>query len=650
VPPTVTGVSPSSGPETGGTVVAVSGTGFAIGDSGQTTVDFGSKAGSNVDVTSATSLTVTVPAGSGGGAVPVSVTTFNGGTSTTDGSYTYNSGVSSMSLTKSTTSTGFNATGQTIPYTYLVTNTGTTTLTGITVSDNKNSVTCPTSTLATTDSETCTGSYTTTSADVTAGSVTNTATAHATGPVAVSSNSSSVTVSLANCDPPIITSGDSTTVVAGTPFDFTVDVCSNAVPALKAIGFPKGVVLSAVNDGTATLSGTISEKDAGVDSAAEITATVKGQAVTTQDFTMTVDSSPAFTSKDADLVDTGTAFSFAVTTLYGYPTPSITTSSTLPGGVTLVDNGNGTATLSGTPDATAGGVYTLTIVANNGIGSPVDQTFTLTVYQAPTVSLPASDTVTVGTAMTPVTVDDAGYPAPALKAKGLPKGLSMVNNDNGTATISGTPLVKDFGPYTVTESATSKAGSASQTSDFTVDSSPFFTSKDAYLATTGTPFSFTVTTVYGYPAPSITTSSTLPGGVTLVSNGDGTGTLSGTPDADAGGVYTLTIAATNGVGSPVDQTFTLTVYQAPTVSLPSTVSVTPGVAMTPVTVDYTGYPAPALKASGLPKGLSMVDNGNGTATISGTPSTKDAAGPATVTVTASSKAGTATATSSFEVS
>ena len=60
-PPTVTAVSPSSGPSAGGTQVTVSGTGFAAG----ATVKFGSASATGVTVASATSLTATAPAGTG---------------------------------------------------------------------------------------------------------------------------------------------------------------------------------------------------------------------------------------------------------------------------------------------------------------------------------------------------------------------------------------------------------------------------------------------------------------------------------------------------------------------------------------------------------------------------------------------------------
>ena len=75
---------------------------------------------------------------------------------------------------------GITDAGDTIAYTFTVTNTGALTMTNIAVSDPKaGPVTCPQSTLASGTSETCTadGLYTVTTADDTAGAVVNTATA-----------------------------------------------------------------------------------------------------------------------------------------------------------------------------------------------------------------------------------------------------------------------------------------------------------------------------------------------------------------------------------------------------------------------------------------------------------------------------------------
>ncbi len=72
--PTISGVSPKSGPDTGGTSVTITGTNLT----GATLVRFGSKAAASVTVNSATQITATTPAGTG--VVNVSVTT-PGGTS-----------------------------------------------------------------------------------------------------------------------------------------------------------------------------------------------------------------------------------------------------------------------------------------------------------------------------------------------------------------------------------------------------------------------------------------------------------------------------------------------------------------------------------------------------------------------------------------
>ncbi len=47
--------------------------------------------------------------------------------------------------------------------------------------------------------------------------------------------------------------------------------------------------------------------------------------------------------------------------------------------MTFVNNGNGTATLSGTPAAGTGGSYAITLAASNGVGTAATQSFTLSV-------------------------------------------------------------------------------------------------------------------------------------------------------------------------------------------------------------------------------------------------------------------------------
>ena len=94
----------------------------------------------------------------------------------------------------------------------------------------------------------------------------------------------------------------------------------------------------------------------------------------TQSFTLTVDQAPAITSANSAMFAEGSANSFTVTTT-GYPTSALSETGSLPSGVTFTDNGNGTATLAGTP--TTGGSFPITITASNGVSPNATQSFTL---------------------------------------------------------------------------------------------------------------------------------------------------------------------------------------------------------------------------------------------------------------------------------
>ncbi len=92
---------------------------------------------------------------------------------------------------------------------------------------------------------------------------------------------------------------------------------------------------------------------------------------------------PAITSASSTTFVVGTLGSFTVTTT-GSPTPSLSESGSLPGGVTFQNNGNGTGTLSGTP--TTGGVFDITFTASNGVSPNATQNFTLTVSQVSAIT------------------------------------------------------------------------------------------------------------------------------------------------------------------------------------------------------------------------------------------------------------------------
>jgi PKD repeat protein len=165
----------------------------------------------------------------------------------------------------------------------------------------------------------------------------------------------------------------------------------------------------------------------------------------------------------------GTASTFTVTAATGFPAPpSLTESGALPTGVSLHDNGNGTAKLFGTPAAGQGGLYTVTLTASNATGTST-QTFTLTVDEAPAITSATSATFTVGAAQT-FTVTTNGFPAPTLTESGaLPTGVTFHDNGNGTAKLVGTPVGDTEGTYTLTLTASNSLGTTTQTFTLTVD-------------------------------------------------------------------------------------------------------------------------------------------------------------------------------------
>jgi hypothetical protein len=419
---------------------------------------------------------------------------------------------------------------------------------------------------------------------------------------------------------PTITSGANTTFTAGSGGSFQVTTTGNPAPALSESGpLPSGVTFTDNGNGTASLAGTPAAGTGGT-YPISITANNGVTPNATQSFTLTVDQAPAITSGSSTTFTTGTSGSFTVTST-GFPTASVSESGALPSGVTFANNGDGTATISGTPAGASGGVYPITFTANNGVNPSASQSFTLTVDQAPALTSADNVTFDIGESNS-FTVTASGYPAPALSESGdLPGTVTLTDNGNGTATLSGDPggSPQDY-PITIT--ASNGVGSDANQS-FTLTASnapqaPTITSAADATFTVGAAGSYTVTTV-GNPAASLSESGTLPSGLTFADNGDGTGTLAGTPAAGTGGVYDFTVTASNGVSPDANQSFTVTVNEAPSITSGDASTFTAGTNGT-FSVTTSGYPVAAITESGnLPSGVTLTDNGDGTATISGTP-------------------------------
>ena len=164
-------------------------------------------------MTCTASYTITQTDLDAGSVTNTAVAHANGTDSNPSSQTVYASAPSGLTLVKVASPTTYSAAGQTVTYTYTLTNTGNVTLYApyAVTDDHVSSVSCPSTpaTLAPGDSVTCTGSYTITSGDMTAGSVTNkaTATARVGEEGTVTSNQAQATVNeytppcTVNCNP-----------------------------------------------------------------------------------------------------------------------------------------------------------------------------------------------------------------------------------------------------------------------------------------------------------------------------------------------------------------------------------------------------------------------------------------------------------------
>jgi type II secretory pathway pseudopilin PulG len=276
---------------------------------------------------------------------------------------------------------------------------------------------------------------------------------------------------------------------------------------------------------------------------------------------------PAFSGVFSDTIVAGVPSTFSVRAS-GAPTPALS-SSGQPSWVTLVDDGGGNGTLFMTAPTSAGGnTYTFTISAMNADngGTTVNQTFTLTVTQAPAITSANNDTVPPATPFS-FTVTTTGVPPPALSETGMPSWASFTDNGNGTGTLSASVPVT--GSYTFTIGAQNAGGSVSQTFTLVVSAAvaPSFTTAASDTVSINQAFTFPISAT-GSPSPAITETGALPAGVTFTA-GTGSASLSGRPTAS--GSFPITLTATN-VGGTATQSFVLTVnaQSTPTISSPTT--------------------------------------------------------------------------------
>ena len=356
---------------------------------------------------------------------------------------------------------------------------------------------------------------------------------------------------------------------------------------------------------------------------------------------------PIFTSIPITAATQGTPYGYNISTEDLNGDVLTVTAPTKPEWLTLSDNGDGTATLSGTPVNGDVGDHAVLLRVTDGGGLTADQPFTITVAN---VNDPPAFTSVPITAATQdllysysVTADDPDLiwgDTVTITAPMKPDWLSLIGNGNSTATLSGTPGNGDVGDHAVLLSVTDADGLADDQS-FTitvvnVNDQPVFTSTPITNATQSLLYSYIITVTdqdLTWGDVLTITAPTKPGWLMLVDNGDGTAMLSGTPDNGDVGDHPVLLLVIDSGGLADEQPFTITVANLNEVPVFTSVPITTATqgllysyVITANDSDLTWGDVLTITAPTKPGWLTLVDNGDGTATLFGTPDNGDVGG------------------------
>ncbi|MTI37963.1 MBG domain-containing protein, partial [Fulvivirga lutimaris] len=212
----------------------------------------------------------------------------------------------------------------------------------------------------------------------------------------------------------------------------------------------------------------------------------------------------------------------------------------------------------------------------------------------------------------------------------LPGWLGLIDNGDGTAVLSGTPSNSDAGQtFGIALSVSDDKGNdENQFFNILVSNSndaPFFTSTPITNATQDIEYTYFINSDDDDSGDELTlTAPTLPDWLTLNDNGDGSGSISGTPDNTDTGINSVLLRVTDNSGASEDQSFNINVgnaNDAPFFTSTPIISATEdAIYIYNITVDDDDIGDDLeIRVLSKPTWLSLTDNGNGTGVLTGTP-------------------------------
>ena len=222
-----------------------------------------------------------------------------------------------------------------------------------------------------------------------------------------------------------------------------------------------------------------------------------------------------------------------------------------------------------TPAAAFRGNLTVPVIINDGTEDSEVFNLTVTVAAPSFTSTPVENaTVDVAYSYEVTATDPDGDTLTITEATPLPAWLTLTDNGDATADLTGTPAEGDVGDHNVSLQVSDGTDTATQ--DFTItvaaagggNNPPTFTSTALTEATEDAAYSYDVATSDDDAGDTLViTAPTLPDWLALSDNGDGTAELTGTPGADDVGEHDVSLQVSDGADTAT-QDFTIVVEEA----------------------------------------------------------------------------------------
>ncbi len=352
---------------------------------------------------------------------------------------------------------------------------------------------------------------------------------------------------------------------------------------------------------------------------------------------------PVLTAITPQTVAEGANLNFTVTATDAESIPTLSASALT--NATFVDNGDGTGAFDFNPDFTQAGPQSVTFIATDGeFSDTITVAITVTNTNRPPVwtAVPAKvvnegDSLTFG-----VTATDPDGDGLTLSATNLPPNASFVDSGNGSGSATFAPDFTQAGGYTFSFVADDAPGPALAAGILATDTlnvsvtvnnvnrAPQWTAVALQTVNEGDSLSFTVTATDPDGDALTLSDVSLPTNASFVDNGDGTGSVSFTPDFTQAGDFTFTFAAddapgpTLALGSRVVVTLDVqvtvsNVNRAPVLAAVNDTSIQVGQTLT-LNISATDPDGDSLTlGSPLLLNSTFTDNGDGTGVFSFTP-------------------------------